>query len=99
MNTPTATMVTASTAGGPVNISSIIVSAAPGHLPQVHEQLSALAGVEVHLVSEDGRMVVTIEAESDGKTVDCFELIRQMPGVLSASMVYHQFEPEPDEEA
>jgi nitrate reductase NapAB chaperone NapD len=28
-----------------------------------------------------------------------FEEINHLPGVLSASMVYHQYEPDPDEEA
>lgn len=44
-------------------------------------------------------MIVTIEAASDGATVDTFEAIRLMPGVLSASLVYHQYESDPDEEA
>lgn len=99
MNTPMTNTATDSPCDGSVNISSVIVGAAPGHLDKVREQLAAVPGVEVHLVSEDGRLVITIEAASDGKTADCFEMIRQMPGVMSASMVYHQFEPEPDEEA
>jgi nitrate reductase NapD len=44
-------------------------------------------------------MIVTIESVSEGATVDTFEAIRQMPGVISASLVYHQYESDPDEEA
>lgn len=82
-----------------INISSVILGVAPADAAKVGERLAALAGVEVHALVEDGRMIVTIESASDGATVDTFEVIRQMPGVLSASLVYHHFESDPDEEA
>ena len=82
-----------------VNISSLIVAALPERSAEVQAGLAALSGVEVHAVAEDGRMIVTIESDSDGATVQQFETIRQLPGVLSASMVYHQLETDPDEEA
>jgi len=44
-------------------------------------------------------MIVSIETASEGATVEIFEEIRRMPGVLSASLVYHQYESDPDEEA
>jgi nitrate reductase NapD len=81
------------------NISSVILGVSPIDTAAVSGQLLALAGVEVHAVAEDGRMIVTIEATSDGATADTFEAIRLMPGVLSASLVYHQYESDPDEEA
>ncbi|MBK8386375.1 MAG: chaperone NapD [Candidatus Accumulibacter sp.] len=65
----------------------------------VRERLSALAGVEVHAASENGRLIVIIEADSVQAVADIFAQINQQPGVLAASMVYHQFEPDPDEEA
>jgi nitrate reductase NapD len=61
--------------------------------------MSALAGVEVHAASENGRLIVIIEADSVQAVADIFAQINQQPGVLAASMVYHQFEPDPDEEA
>ena len=82
-----------------VNISSLVVAALPAQTALVKQGLADFPGVEVHAVSDDGRMVVTIEAAGDEETVACFERIRVLPGVLSASMVYHRFEPEPDEEA
>ncbi len=81
------------------NISSVILGVSPDDTADVRGQLLSLAGVEVHAVAEDGRMIVTIEAATDGATVDTFEAIRLMPGVLSASLVYHQYESDPDEEA
>lgn len=81
------------------NISSLILGVAPENVVEVSRQLTALAGVEIHAAAEDGRMIVTIESVSEGTTVDTFEAIRQMPGVISASLVYHQYESDPDEEA
>jgi len=82
-----------------INISSVILGVLPESAPSVRLALSALAGVEVHALTEDGRMIVTIEAADEGATVSSFETIRQLPGVLSAALVYHQYETDPDEEA
>ncbi|HYO28752.1 MAG TPA: chaperone NapD [Azonexus sp.] len=82
-----------------INISSVILGVAPDDVAEVSRRLAALAGVEIHAAGEDGRMIVTIESISEGATVDKFEAIRQMPGVISASLVYHQYESDPDEEA
>ncbi|WP_300453120.1 chaperone NapD [Accumulibacter sp.] len=82
-----------------MNLSSVLVNARPAALPQVLAALACFGGVEVHATTEDGRMIVTIEADSAQAVADIFAQINQQPGVLSASMVYHQFEPDPDEEA
>lgn len=84
---------------GGVNISSVILGVSPEGTDQVRKQLLALKGVEVHAVADDGRMIVSIESAAEDDTVGTFEAIRQTPGVLSASLVYHHYETEPDEEA
>jgi nitrate reductase NapD len=81
-----------------LNISSIIVHPGPGLAEAVRARLDELAGVEVHAVAQDGRMIVTIEAEGDGAMADAFDAINKTEGVLSASMVYHQTESDPDVE-
>jgi len=82
-----------------MNISSVLVNARPEKITQVQDGLLALSGVEVHAVTEEGRLIVTIEADSDQSVANLFEAINHQPGVLSASMVYHQYESDPDEEA
>ncbi len=82
-----------------MNISSVLVNARPEKLVQVQECLLALSGVEVHAATEDGRLIVTIEADSDQAVANMFAEINQQPGVLSVAMVYHQCESDPDEEA
>ncbi|HMV06055.1 MAG TPA: chaperone NapD [Accumulibacter sp.] len=82
-----------------MNISSVLVNAQPQAVHDVQRRLLALHGIEIHVVSEDGRLIVTIEAESAQAAADTFSQINQQPGVLSASLVYHQFESDPDKEA
>jgi len=87
-----------------MNISSVLVNARPEVLPQVQGKLLALSGVEVHAATDKGQLIVTIEADSDQAdsdraAADMFTTISRQPGVLSAALVYHQFEPDPDEEA
>lgn len=82
-----------------MNISSILVNAGPQHVSTVEASLAALAGVEVHAVSPEGRMIVTIESDGDRETTQTYEAIQQLPGVLSLAMVYHHFEPDPEKES
>jgi nitrate reductase NapD len=82
-----------------INISSVILGVLPADTAVVSRSLRELEGVEVHAVGEDGRMIVTIESGDQDNTSNIFEAIRQTPGVISASLVYHQYESDPDEEA
>lgn len=79
-----------------MNISSAIVHAKPGTAEAVRARLAAVDGVEVHAVSDAGKMIVTLESADDAGTVATFETISLLDGVLSASMVYHQVEPNPE---
>ena len=81
-----------------MNISSAIVHASPGALSIVEAGLAALAGVEVHAISPEGKLIVTIETDDDGSNVATYEHLGRLDGVLSAAMVYHQTEAEPDVE-
>lgn len=81
-----------------LNISSAIVHARPGTSGAVQSRLAGIDGVDIHAVSEEGRMIVTIESDDDRGTADTFAFISQVDGVLSASMVYHQTESDPDKE-
>ncbi len=75
-----------------MNISGIVVHAKPQNTEAVRENLLALDGLEVHAIADDGRMVVTIERESDQAMADTVVHCQNLPGVLSAAMVYHHFD-------
>lgn len=79
-----------------MNISSVVVIPHPDHVEAVRSGLADLDGVEVHAVSAEGKMIVTIEAENDAATTRTYETISLLDGVLSAAMVYHQNEPDPE---
>jgi nitrate reductase NapD len=81
-----------------VNISSAIVHAQPGHAEVVRRGLAAIAGVEIHAVSDEGKLIITIESPGDRETADTFEAISRMDHVMSTSMVFHQTEDEPEAE-
>ena len=81
-----------------MNISSAIIHARPGDVALVEAGLAALAGVELHAVSPEGKMIVTIETGDEGSNAATYQLIGQLDGVMSAAMVYHQTESEPHKE-
>ena len=81
-----------------MNISSAIIHAHPGDVAVVRAGLATLAGVEVHGISSEGKMIVTIETEDEGSNADTYQRIGQLDGVMSAAMVYHQTESEPFKE-
>jgi periplasmic nitrate reductase NapD len=81
-----------------MNVSSLIVNAKDGQALAVQALLAQQAGVEIHAASPEGKLIVTIETESDRDTVAAYERISRTDGVLSAAMVYHQIESEPDQE-
>jgi periplasmic nitrate reductase NapD len=73
-----------------VNLSGILVSAKTEHLANVVESLSALEGVEVHQVEEStGRVIVVQEAEGIRDEMAGLRLIKTLPNVMMAEMVYH----------
>ena len=75
-----------------MNISGVVVRTFPRHIDNVWQTLERLEGVEVHGANEDGRLVVTIEKKGEKDIADLLVHMQDVPGVLSASMVYHQFE-------
>lgn len=78
--------------GSPINISGLLVHAHPDRAEAVRVRLLELPGIEVHAVSPEGRLVVTLENASDGDMAATFERVQTLPDVLSASLIYHHSE-------
>ena len=79
-----------------MNISSVIVIPHPERVQAVSSALAELPGVEVAIVSPEGQIIATIETDGDAETIRAYEIISQLDGVMSAAMVYHQQENEPE---
>ena len=75
-----------------MDISGVLVRTYPEHIQSVTDVLTKIESVEVHGNNEDGRIVVTVEQETAGKLSDLLVQMQDIPGVLSTSMIYHQFE-------
>ena len=79
-----------------MNLSGILVIAAPGRFDEVVAGLPGLPGVEVHHVdAAASRAVVVQEAAGIDQEVDGLRRIQLLPGVASAEMVYHYFGDDP----
>ena len=75
-----------------MNISGVLVHAYPQKAASVTRKLESMDGFEVHANTDEGKIVVTIEKPDDSSIADAMLELQDIPGVLNASMVYHQFE-------
>ena len=82
-----------------LHISSFLVHARSDAVDRVAAAMAALDGVEVHGRSEAGKIVVTLESPGERAIVECLAAIRELPGVLSAVLVFHQIEANEHREA
>jgi len=71
-----------------MNICGVLVLARRGERERVKERLEQQPGVEVHALTEEGRLVVTVEDESHKVTADGVLGLQDVEGVLSAAMIY-----------
>ena len=76
------------------HISSLIVHARPELAASVASAVGALPGAEIHARDPIGKMVVTLESQSEFEIVQSLGAIQELPGVLSASLVFHHCEAE-----
>lgn len=74
------------------HVSSLVVLTQPSLRHRLAEQIGALDGAEIHAVSDEGKLVVTLEGPSQRPIMDAIDAINALPGVLSAALIYHQFD-------
>lgn len=75
-----------------MNIAGLIVHSHLRKIVHVKGRLEVMPGVEVHAVTENGRMVVTVEEDDDNRMADTIMQVHSVDGVLSATMIYHHYE-------
>ncbi len=74
------------------HVSSLIVHGAPELLPAISAAVAVLPGAEIHASDAAGKLIVTLETDSDSEISERIEAIRALDGVFAASLVYHQVE-------
>jgi len=75
-----------------MSISGLVVHAHPDRVEQVRAHLVDLEGVAIHAVSDEGRMVITVDVADDHVAADTLMEMQKQEGVLSASLIYNDFE-------
>jgi nitrate reductase NapD len=76
-----------------LHIAGIIVYARPEFLKQITAHIALLPAAEIHAVSEDAKIIVTLETSGTRLTADYMDAIRDLHGVLDVSLVYQHAEP------
>jgi nitrate reductase NapD len=71
-----------------VHISSLVVHAVPKRLQRVEETIAIMPGARVHGSSPNGKLVVTLDADSADEMLSRIGEIQRTDGVLSAAMDY-----------
>lgn len=75
-----------------LHISSLVVQALPSKLQAVQEAIRRVGAAEIHAVTEEGRIIVTLETNSEADFMVGFAEIDRVPGVVSTMLVFHQVE-------
>jgi nitrate reductase NapD len=73
---------------GRMNISSAIMYIAAERLDEACEALSLMPGVQIHALSPEGKVVVTLEDDDTNSAADKYVALHGVPGVASVAMVY-----------
>jgi nitrate reductase NapD len=80
-----------------MNVSSLVIRTAPADTAAVLDRLRGVERCEVHLHDDQGRIIVTIEANDANDEMKTVRAIQALPHVLSAELAYAYSEEELDE--
>ncbi len=75
-----------------IDICGLLVQVEHNQAQKVQNILITMAGVEVHGLSEDNRLVVTIEKDTQTQIMRTVDFINQTKNVISTSLVYQHSE-------
>ncbi|NKF50246.1 chaperone NapD [Shewanella sp. WXL01] len=74
-----------------LHVTSLIVQVQPDMMAEVRQQIMAIENAELS-ANNEVKLVVVVEGPSQKSLMDDISTINAIPGVLSATMVYHQSE-------
>lgn len=77
-----------------VHIASLLVQATPQGMLLAKQAAAALADAEVHDTAAPGKFVVVLESPQERAIADAADLLQQVTGVLTVSIVTHLMESE-----
>ena len=71
-----------------MNIASLVLRIRPETREEAEAALHALPGVECHHMSDDGRLIVTVEDVPGAAMSDTLIAVHRVPQVLAATLAY-----------
>ena len=75
-----------------MTICSLVVYARPEKAPVVGQAISALEGTEVHVATDEGKLVVSLDHPDRTYCSETIMALNNIDGVISTSLVYEYFE-------
>jgi periplasmic nitrate reductase NapD len=75
------------------HISSLVVHSHPDRVQSIIESLGFIEGAEIHGGAETGKLIVTLETDTESQVIERINAIQLLDGVLAATLVFHHFEP------
>lgn len=83
---------TSSPADEIIHIASLLVQATPRGMLLAKQAAAALDGAEVHDTAAPGKFVVVLESARERAIADAADVLQQVTGVLTVSIVAHHME-------
>lgn len=74
------------------NVCGVLVHIRPRQSTEMEQRMLQIPGLEIHASTPEGKLVVTVEADDYGSAGDALMALNTLPGVLSASLIYHHAE-------
>lgn len=76
------------------NVCGVLVHTLPARTHEIARALEEIPGSELHAVLDGGRLIVTLEDTDQATALSGLETIHRTSGVVAASLVYHEFDPD-----
>ena len=77
-----------------MNVASLVLRIRPETRQEAEAALHGLPGVECHHMSDDGRLIVTVEDVPGAAMSDTLIAVHRVPQVLAATLAYEYTDPE-----
>ena len=71
-----------------MNIASLVLRIHPAQRAAAESALTALPGVECHGMSDDGKLIVTVEETAESSVSDTLIAVHSVPYVLAVTLAY-----------
>lgn len=75
-----------------LHVSSLIVHINVAKSMTIKASINKLNGAEVITISDQGKVIVVLEAPNQREIMEVIDAINELDGVINTGLVYHEFE-------